>query len=267
LTRAELLKIKRARLKDAHILYENRQYDGAVYICGYAVEIALKARICKTLKWIDGYPDTKGEFEHYTSFKTHDLDTLLRMSGIEEKIKSAHFSEWSAVAKWNPEARYKQIGNINKVEAANIILAATILAWHNMNEKAEKVISLEHGLDEFVKKFVSIEREISEEKGDFNLFALFLREDTQDKWDIIVSAPWAKKNEQDALKYLSDKIVPRLSSAELLLLSRIIILETNNQAVKALNKGISQTHGISEIKNSNFLGLQIKHAYIVTSHA
>jgi HEPN domain-containing protein len=128
LTRTELLKIKRARLKDAKILYQNRQYDGAVYICGYAVEIALKARICKTLKWIDGYPDTRKEFENYTSFKTHDLDVLLRISGIEEQIKKRFFSEWSTIAKWNPEARYKEIGKINKIEAGNMIQAAWILA-------------------------------------------------------------------------------------------------------------------------------------------
>jgi HEPN domain-containing protein len=128
LSRAELLKIKRARLKDAQILYQNRQYDGAVYISGYAVEIALKARICKTLKWIEGYPDTKREFENYTSFKTHDLDTLLRISGIEEKIKRAFYSEWSTMAKWNPEARYKEIEKVTKIEAASIIQAAWILA-------------------------------------------------------------------------------------------------------------------------------------------
>jgi hypothetical protein len=135
-----------------------------------------------------------------------------------------------------------------------------------MNEKVEKVVSLEYGLDTFIKKFADIERDISKEKGGFDLFALFLREDAQEKWDIIVSAAWAKKNEQDALKYLSSKIVPRLSPSELLLTSRIIILETNNPAVQAINKGIDQKHGITEIKMSNFLGLQIKQAYIITSH-
>ena len=127
-------------------------------------------------------------------------------------------------------------------------------------------MSLEFGVSEFVKKFVDIEREISKEKGDFNLFALFLREDAQDKWDIIVSALWAQKNEQEALKYISSKIVPKLSPSELLLMSRILILETSNQAVKALNRGISQTHGMTEIRNSNFLGLQIKRAYVITSN-
>jgi hypothetical protein len=27
------------------------RFDGAFYLSGYAVELALKARICRTLKW------------------------------------------------------------------------------------------------------------------------------------------------------------------------------------------------------------------------
>lgn len=46
----ELKKIAAARLRDAEILYQGKRYDGAFYLCGYAVELTLKAKICKTLK-------------------------------------------------------------------------------------------------------------------------------------------------------------------------------------------------------------------------
>jgi hypothetical protein len=49
--RTELRKLVRARLKDAEVLCANRRYAGAVYLCGYAVELALQERICKTLGW------------------------------------------------------------------------------------------------------------------------------------------------------------------------------------------------------------------------
>ncbi len=100
--RNELRKIAHARLRDAEILYKNRRYDGAVYLCGYAVEVALKARICRTLKWA-GYPATRSEFQSYQSFKTHDLDVLLNLSGVESKIKIQYFAEWSDIAAWEPE--------------------------------------------------------------------------------------------------------------------------------------------------------------------
>jgi len=126
LSRVELRKIGKARFKDASVLLCARRYDGAMYLCGYAIEIALKARICRTLSWA-GYPATGKEFQNYKSFRTHDLDVLLRLCGIEQKIKTDFLAEWSAVAMWNPKARYKPIGNVNKQDAVLMIESARIL--------------------------------------------------------------------------------------------------------------------------------------------
>jgi hypothetical protein len=123
---ATLLDIARARLQDANVLFINERCDGAAYLCGYAVELALKARICRTLSW-SGFPETRGEFENLGSFKTHKLDVLLALSGQESRIKTDHFTEWSAVATWDPEARYKPVGKIEPVEVALMIIAAETL--------------------------------------------------------------------------------------------------------------------------------------------
>jgi len=120
ISRLELRKIARARLKDAEILFNAKRYDGAAYICGYAVELKLKDRICQTLKWA-GYPSTNKEFNDYRSFKTHDLNVLLHLSGIEDKIKTHFLVDWSNVLNWNPEARYKPIGMMSKSNADNMI--------------------------------------------------------------------------------------------------------------------------------------------------
>ena len=126
ITRLDLTKIARARLRDAEVLYRSRRYDGAIYLCGYAVEIALKARICKTLSW-PGYPSTGGEFQNYQSFRTHNLDVLLRLSGVEEKVKTTLMTEWSVVAAWDPEARYKPIGSTTRQAAELMIASARVL--------------------------------------------------------------------------------------------------------------------------------------------
>ncbi|MGH9933419.1 MAG: HEPN domain-containing protein [Pyrinomonadaceae bacterium] len=83
----ELLKIAEERLKDAEALLAAGRYDGAIYLGGYVVELALKSRICRTLNW-KSFPQTTGEFQNYRSFKTHDLDVLLSLSGTEDKIKT-----------------------------------------------------------------------------------------------------------------------------------------------------------------------------------
>ena len=126
ITRSDLTKIARARLRDAEVLYRSRRYDGAIYLCGYAVEIALKARICRTLSWL-GYPSTGGEFQNYQSFRTHNLDVLLRLSGVEERIKTTLITEWSAVAAWDPEARYKPTGSATRQAAELMVTSARIL--------------------------------------------------------------------------------------------------------------------------------------------
>lgn len=61
LDRSELKKIAQARIEDGEILLNSHRYDGSIYLCGYAVEIALKERICRTLGW-SGYPSTRREF-------------------------------------------------------------------------------------------------------------------------------------------------------------------------------------------------------------
>jgi hypothetical protein len=53
LTILNLEEISAARLHDAQALYAARRYDGAYYLAGYSLELALKARICKTLNWAD----------------------------------------------------------------------------------------------------------------------------------------------------------------------------------------------------------------------
>ena len=109
-----------AKLKDAEVLLKNRRYDGCVYMCGYVVELALKARTCKTLKWVN-FPETSSEFINYRSFKTHNLDILLTLSGLETKIKLSHFADWNNVNQWNPEMRYGPVGTITSIEAKDMI--------------------------------------------------------------------------------------------------------------------------------------------------
>lgn len=123
----EIKKIIKARLKDAQVLFDAKRYDGAVYLCGYAVELGLKFRICKTLKW-SGFPSSNGEFRKYEAFKTHDLDVLLHLTGIEARIKSSFFAEWSVVVGWNSESRYNPIGSVTALDAQQMIISAKTLA-------------------------------------------------------------------------------------------------------------------------------------------
>lgn len=122
----DLKRLARGRLRDAKALFRAGRYDAAAYICGYAVEVALKARICRTLKWA-GFPESNKEFEHYQSFKTHRLSTLLSLSGQEERIRARYLSEWTRVLPWDPAIRYKLIGTTRREEARLMLEAVRVL--------------------------------------------------------------------------------------------------------------------------------------------
>jgi HEPN domain-containing protein len=119
----DLDNIARARIDDAKTLLAAGRFDSASYLSGYAVEVALKARICRTLRWM-GFPNTNAEFQRYKSFQTHELPVLLRLSGYEIRIKETHMKFWNVVESWTVDVRYNAVGSVSPVAAAAMVQAA-----------------------------------------------------------------------------------------------------------------------------------------------
>lgn len=120
-------------------------------------------------------------------------------------------------------------------------------------------------MKELAEKLRPVEQQIAEERGPFLLFALFLREDAPDLWDLLVSAPWIENNKGEALRYIVPKLQAVATRDELAKLSRVAIIEKNQPALAAIQSAFHVEHGLAEVQSSNFFGLQIKHAYIITA--
>jgi len=120
-------------------------------------------------------------------------------------------------------------------------------------------------MKEQAEKLQIVEKNLSESKGQFELFALFLREDSPDKWDLLISADWARADKKTSINRIIKEIKKVLSDHELLMLSRIIILDKDEEVVKAIHQAVKVEHGLAEITDTNFFGLSIKHAYLITS--
>ena len=120
-------------------------------------------------------------------------------------------------------------------------------------------------MKQIIEKLASLERDIASEKGEFSLFALFLREDADDKWDLLASAPWLDANKRESLEYLVNQLRSRLDTQELLSLSMVVLLEKGNPVLEAIHKEIKVRHGIAEVRDSLSFGVPIKYAYIITS--
>ena len=114
----------REYLRAAKLLRTRHSYDASVYLCGYAVEIALKARICRTLKWTTGFPETNAEFqEKGPLLKTHSLKTLLEYTTLKPLIQLRLLNEWSELLAWTPEQRYNPVGTKDAADADRMIAA------------------------------------------------------------------------------------------------------------------------------------------------
>lgn len=120
-------------------------------------------------------------------------------------------------------------------------------------------------MKEIANKLVAQEEEISREKGAFNLFALFLRAEALDRWDLLVAAPWVTEDREAALKFIAERLQKTLTKEEILKLSRIVTIDEKDSALEALYKVMQIEHSMMELQESDFFGLRIKHAYVITS--
>ncbi|MBI1940727.1 MAG: hypothetical protein HYS33_04370 [Acidobacteria bacterium] len=115
------------------------------------------------------------------------------------------------------------------------------------------------------EKLRELENRVALEKGPFSLFALFLRDGSPDRWDLVVSAGWLEKNKEEEFNSLVKSVQSSLGTEELILLSRVVVVDQENPALEAVHKALRAEHDLVELKDCNFFGLEIKHAYIITS--
>jgi HEPN domain-containing protein len=119
-TKEHLRALAALRLREAEALFEVGLYDGCAYLCGYVVELALKARICATLG-VAEYPE-RDRFRG--AFLTHDFDDLKLLAGMENEftaVRPVLLANWSIASKWKPEQRYDPEGTYDRAAAEKIL--------------------------------------------------------------------------------------------------------------------------------------------------
>ncbi|MGC1374290.1 MAG: hypothetical protein WA824_19290 [Candidatus Sulfotelmatobacter sp.] len=95
-------------MRDARVLLEAGNVEGAYYLTGLSVECALKACIAKNTKRHDFPPSPNAIKDIYT----HDLVKLLGAAKLQvaldaERRKNVPFStKWDVVKDWNINSRY-----------------------------------------------------------------------------------------------------------------------------------------------------------------
>lgn len=122
-------------------------------------------------------------------------------------------------------------------------------------------------MTDFFQKLKRLELEVSEDKGDFSLFAIVLREDASNRWDLLVAAPWLDPDLHQSTKYLVKELKNYLLPNEIVLISKVVILNSDDKSLKNFTKAFHVVHGDLELQNSILFGLPIERAKLITSQA
>jgi HEPN domain-containing protein len=117
---------------EAECLVQNGFFDGAYYVGGYAIELLLKARICKTLGVDNFYMFDKAQKDLYRPFKVHDYGQLMLLSGIYDQFVSEQDikfrTHWAMVKDWNEAVRYER--RFNESDAKVFLISLfEVMQW------------------------------------------------------------------------------------------------------------------------------------------
>ncbi len=86
-------------------------------------------------------------------------------------------------------------------------------------------------MKEILNKLKSVVQSFEGEHAPILLCALFLRKESFEKWDIVVSAPWLNSSEEKSYEIIISKVRSILTPSEVVRISRIIILDDNDPVV------------------------------------
>jgi hypothetical protein len=118
--------------------------------------------------------------------------------------------------------------------------------------------------EDMVRGLAKIEAAIEKEKGPLTLFAIIKNQEGLEKWDLVISSRWTKST-LDNVHYVVGKLREGLSGDELVLISRVVPLKTDDRFVVALNRAVRVERGSVRVSNSNLFGFEIVDAYVITS--
>lgn len=132
ISRSDLKELAKIRIKEADALLSKNSYSGAYYLCGYAIECALKACIAKKTKKSE-FPDKDVVFKSYS----HNPSELIGVAGLKTQLDAKLNSDksfavnWNTILQWSEKSRYEKH---KRKEAEDLLLAITdnnngILVW------------------------------------------------------------------------------------------------------------------------------------------
>jgi hypothetical protein len=120
---------------------------------------------------------------------------------------------------------------------------------------------------ELVRKLSEVEKEIAAERGGIVLVALFQLEDSLGKWDVVFSAHWIRRTEDQrpAQEYIVGKLKPRLTQRELLSISGVLLFEPTEPFVGVVLELLQEWGNPRQLTNVDINGMLMTTAYFIAA--
>lgn len=115
-----------------------------------------------------------------------------------------------------------------------------------------------------IRKIKSAVFHMIADRGDFTLFAAFLRRNAPGTWDLIAAAKWLDPDSIDSLKYIYTKISEVISPDEMVCISRVVVLSHQNTIVRHFLEEIAGRTGFIELKGFVFGDVPIRRGYVIS---
>ena len=146
-TPQEIRTLAHLRLDEAQVLATSGHLEGAFYLAGYGIELALKARIAERLglPWLFDEKGTSpndqftGLGELRKLLKTHNLILLLAVSGLKpayeqkRQTESGFLKYKQLIESWNEGLRYQLPEPVNTMDVQSFLNFLTapdgLLQW------------------------------------------------------------------------------------------------------------------------------------------
>ena len=113
------------RWRDAQCLYEAGRYQGAIYLCGYALECQLKANVCKA-RGVEALEE--GEAKKLGHELVHILDAA-RLSRKLNENEDLHATFYEIVRRWSTGIRYSGGGSSERECQRFLKDSEALLLW------------------------------------------------------------------------------------------------------------------------------------------
>jgi hypothetical protein len=118
-----------------------------------------------------------------------------------------------------------------------------------------------------ILKAEEVRRRMVADKGEFALFAMFLRENAQDVWDLVASAPWTDPADVESYQTFYRYLGKVLSVEEFKGIARVVILNISDPYVRDFCEQHENRERFVPIRNFSFGKLQVLIGYVLAASA